>query len=433
MWIHCRLLIIVASLATHVRADEKPPPPSLLPWTVNTPIVTIQKELYRRHPRPGAAALVSMAYVGPGLERMEVHALEIRDDVPSEATFRLSTDDGRTWTDFEPLPPTLSYPKGVEVWQGSITKAYHPTSGLLVDLWLRQIALEGRFYCFTYWRTSRDWGRTWSEPEQLTYEPGAPFDPAEPLRPDFLQKNHAYPGSNLLCRANGTLVACVAHANAAGDPENDRRPWRMGSVVFSGNWDAEKRVFTWIPGARIEISPDVSSRGLMEPELAELADDRLLVIWRGSNTPSTPGRKWFSLSSDGGRSLSDVKELTYDDGSRFYSPSSYHRMLRHSVTNKLYWFGNISAEAPNGNMPRYPLVMAEVDERRPGLVRSTVTAIDTRGSDQGRDVQFSNFSLLENRRTHAIELYLTTYGQNAGDSPFSADAYRYELFLRPGR
>ena len=27
----------------------------------------------------------------------------------------------------------------------------------------------------------------------------------------------------------------------------------------------------------------------MEPELAELRDGRVLVIWRGSNTASTPG------------------------------------------------------------------------------------------------------------------------------------------------
>jgi hypothetical protein len=31
----------------------------------------------------------------------------------------------------------------------------------------------------------------------------------------------------------------------------------------------------------VEISPGVSSRGLMEPEVAELKDGRVLVIWRG--------------------------------------------------------------------------------------------------------------------------------------------------------
>ncbi|MBN1421148.1 MAG: neutral/alkaline non-lysosomal ceramidase N-terminal domain-containing protein [Planctomycetes bacterium] len=61
-------------------------------------IARIEKSLYLRHPRPGAAALVSMAYAGPALERMEVRGVEARDDPPSEIGIRFSEDDGRTWT-----------------------------------------------------------------------------------------------------------------------------------------------------------------------------------------------------------------------------------------------------------------------------------------------------------------------------------------------
>lgn len=78
----------------------------ILPWKTNAPIVQIRKELYKKHPKPGAAALVSVLYVGPKLERMEIHALEIRDDVPSEPMRRFSKDNGRTWSAFEPLPPS---------------------------------------------------------------------------------------------------------------------------------------------------------------------------------------------------------------------------------------------------------------------------------------------------------------------------------------
>ena len=39
--------------------------------------------------------------------------------------------------------------------------------------------------------------------------------------------------------------------------------------------------------------------------------------------------------------------------------------------------------------------------------------VNRRGPGQGPAVQFSNFSLLENRRTHELELHLTTYGQEA--------------------
>jgi hypothetical protein len=174
----------------------------------------------------------------------------------------------------------------------------------------------------------------------------------------------------------------------------------------------------------------------MEPEVAELQDGRLLVVWRGSThgwdgtVAKLPGRKFFSISTDGGRTLSAPAEWKYDDGSSFYSPSSIHRLLRHSVTGRLYWLGNISATPPRGNSPRYPLIIAEVDEAKAALKRNTVTAIDDRRPGQG-DIQFSNFSLLENRETHELELHLTTYGQEPNPADWAtADNYKYTLTLR---
>jgi hypothetical protein len=211
----------------------------------------------------------------------------------------------------------------------------------------------------------------------------------------------------------------------------------MGSVVFFGRWNAQREDYDWEPGARVEISPEHSARGLMEPEVAELTDGRLLVVWRGSthgwdgSVAKLPGCKFFSISNDGGRTLTPPAVWKYDDGSEFYSPSSIHRMIRHSVTGKLYWLGNISPTPPNGNSPRYPLVIAEVDEAQAALKKGTVTVIDDRQPSQGQDVQFSNFSLLEDRETHALELYLTTYGQEPEPADWAtADGYKYFLKLK---
>lgn len=403
--------------------------PDTSPWKTNLPIVHVKKELYMGHAKPGAAALVSVFQTGAKSERMEVRAEEIRDDVPGEPKSRYSTDNGQTWSDFSALPPTLSHPNGVEVWEGGGAKFYDTTAGVLVELWLRQIAIKGRYHNFTYWHISRDHGRTWSLPIQLRYEPGDEFDAQEPLKPSFLQRNHAYFGSNLIRHPNGTLITAVAHANALGDKTNDQRSWRMASLCFIGRWDEAAGNYSWTPGQRVEISPELSSRGLMEPEVAALKDGRVLVIWRGSDTPRCPGRKWFSLSSDGGRTLSPPGELRYDDGTRFYSPSSIHRMIRHSVADKLYWLGNICAAAPRGNSPRYPLVIAEVDEVIPALKRATVTAIDDRQPGVSETLQLSNFSLLEHPQTHELELWLTRYGQDP-TNVFNADSYKYTCELR---
>jgi hypothetical protein len=114
--------------------------------------------------------------------------------------------------------------------------------------------------------------------------------------------------------------------------------------------------------------------------------------------------------------LSPVADLKYDDGAGFYSPSSYHLLVRHSVNGKLYWFGNLSAGPTSGNEPRYPLVIAEVEETIPALKKATVTVIDDRKPDDPRPVSLSNFAVIENRQTHDFELYMTRVGDKTGDS-----------------
>lgn len=426
-WVQQLLLVVASSTAApaSVASDAAPP----LPWKENRPIVEVGKEVYSRHPRKGVGAWVSVRYVGPGLEREEVHTTWAKSDTPEKPKRRWSCDNGRTWSEFEAMPDVVTHPGGVRVFWGQGPQVYDPASKGTVSVWLRQPHIRGRHHNHCFTRTSRDYGKTWSEPTQLRYEEADAFDPDDPFRESFLKHNQAYIGSNILRHSNGTLIHCVAHANAPGDPDNDKRPWRMGSLCFVGKWNAESGNYQWTAGKRVEISPDVSSRGLMEPAVAELDDGRVLVIWRGSNTSKTPGRKWFSVSTDGGLTLGSVQELKYDDGTRFYSPSSIHRMIRHSVTGKRYWVGNISAVPPRANSPRYPLFIAEVDESIPALRRSTVTAIDDRQPGDSERLQLSNFSLLENRETHTLEVYLTRIGADPNDF-WGADAYKYTLTVK---
>jgi hypothetical protein len=425
--------LVLLGAATSARSAEKPPP-----WKTNPPIVTVTKEPYRRHARPREAALAWVTYVGPRLERREVQAEETKDDVGDHVRARWSDDNGRTWTGFVAVQRSnnVNY-SGVTVWEGEGAGVFDPGGGALVQTWLRQIVVGGLYHCFTYARWSRDLGRTWSEPRQLRYEDGAAFDPRDPKKAGFLDHNEGYFGNNLLVRKDGTIVHVLAHCNAPGDPRNNQRPWRMGSVLFLGRWNAGRKDYDWTPGARVEISPEHSARGLMEPEVAELTDGRLLVVWRGSthgwdgSVAKLPGRKFFSVSSDGGRTLTPPAVWKYDDGSDFYSPSSIHRMIRHSVSGRLYWLGNLSATPPSGNSPRYPLVIAEVDEAKAALKKSTVTAIDDRRPDQPAGIQFSNFSLLEDRETHLLELHLTTYGQEPNPADWAtAENYKYFVKVR---
>lgn len=411
-----------------------------MPWHVNKPIATVTKTLHRAHPRPRAAARTSREYVGPNLELMETQSLEVLDDVGENITSRWSSDNGRTWS--EPVSVQASNNvkhAGVTVWEGGGPIVFDPTSKRLVQIWLRQIQVGALYHCFSYSRMSRDLGRTWLSPIQMKYEDGPDFDPQQPLSEIFLDRNEGYFGNNILVHLSGMLIHCLAHTNAAGDSKNNSRPWRMGSRLMLGRWNAEREDYEWTSGAATETTPDQSARGLMEPEVAELKDGKLLVVWRGSDQgwdgtkSKEPGRKWYSISLDAGKSFLPVRAWTYDDGTPFYSASSIHRIIRHSVTDKLYWIGNINVGLPQGNSPRYPLLIAEVDETFVTLKKKTVTAIDDRDpKSHDFNYQLSNFSLFENRETHELELFLTTYGQVQGQDNWStADSYRYRLQLKP--
>ena len=77
-----------------------------------------------------------------------------------------------------------------------------------------------------------------------------------------------------------------------------------------------------------------------------------------------------------------------------------------------------------------PLVIAEFDETLLALKKSTVSVIADLAAGES-DIQFSNFSLLENRETHQIELFLTNYGVDG--TSLGGDSLKYTLtFKKPG-
>ena len=402
----------------------------------------VKREVYVKRPDPkgktpsnahyDGGALVKVYYIGPGLQREEEVAFQKISDTPENPKRRRSMDNGRTWSEYEELPPIVTRDHGVLVFWGTSTSFHDPTTNLLVSIWLRQTRVKP-YACHCSSRFSKDEGRTWSEPKFLRYEDGADFDPDNPLDLAFLKNNQAYFGNNIIRHSSGKLihVACsvnVPYENLTGKSYDSRVPKdakNIGSRCFIGEWEQAAGDYAWTPGAPVWIPLEVSARGLMEPSVVELKDGRLLVVWRGSNTPITPGRKWFSVSDDGGKTLSPVREWKYDDGTRFYSPSSIHRFIRHSVNGKLYWIGNICPKPPKGNWPREPLIIAEVDESIPALKRDTVTVIDKKGPGDSDKLQLSNFHVLENRETHELELYLTRWGGFEG-----GNAYKYTLTFK---
>ena len=177
------------------------------------------------------------------------------------------------------------------------------------------------------------------------------------------------------------------------------------AIMIIGRWTGDNRI-EWETGQPIEGDPARSTRGLIEPTVAEMPDGRLLCVMRGSNGGSQdadfriPSYRWCSVSKDGGYHWSRPEPWTYDDGQPFYSPSSMSQLLRHS-SGRYFWLGNVSAENCRGNDPRYPLVIGQVGAKSLRLVRKTLLVVDTKRPDEP-GVNLSHWWAHEDRQTHDI-------------------------------
>jgi hypothetical protein len=440
------------------------------PWLTNTPIASVQKELYLAHvPNSGVAVWDQQYNAGPNLQRIEIRGNEQSSDSFYNITARVSNDNGVSWSSvpgpssfdvvFNPSAPAAQQVHGFE---GTFLAmpAYHPQAQVLIQPWDRQVYRPGgTLYDFAYYRISADNGQTWTQPMQLKYEAGPNFNPDDPLNANFLGQNNGYMPVQATVTSTGKVVLASGNAKPpAGGPAPGSN--LFGAVSFVGTWNGQTGAaadFTWQASNRITVSPTyvnattpVSSRGLAETNVAELQDGRMLYVWRGSNSSlsgttakSAAGHKWLSIGTlDGGTNgsptLGPLQELKYitDTGQfeSFFSPSSHSRLFRFQGNGKLYWIGNITPGIPSGNLPRHPLVIAEVDEANVALKKSTVTLITDQEAGDQASLQLSNFSLLEDPLTHHLEILLTNYGALSSSADplvhpnlFDADVYKYTL------
>jgi len=362
---------------------------------------------------------------------------------------RTSEDNGRTWSGWTPVRGHWPVTDGFSREEGPVAWCYDPVSGKAVRfIFQRYLAGEGAeaiqrlwrtgkqtFFDHNFYQVSGDEGRTWGELHQLRYEEGAFHDLDNCGNEEYLRTNEMYGSYDAIATREGTIVY-----PAAGVPmeitDRGQKEVVDGILCFIGKWNAAESAYSWEVSEPIAVPHRISGRGLAEPAIAELADGRLWLEMRGSTEAvqkewkgktESPGRRWISLSEDGGRTWSAVTDLRYDTGEQFYSPSTLSTLLRHSRTGKLYWFGNITPTPPEGNLPRYPLYVAEVEETIPALKKDTLTVIDDYDPEHDSpEIQFSNFKLLEDRETGEIELYMTRLGEQSSHWLHAA-AYKYTL------
>ena len=409
------------------------------------PIAAVEREIYIRNKAPHKAPWVWVYSGKPGY-REEIHTVWSHDDqvrgygdTPTDPRRRISHDDGRTWSPLTPLPPLTTFMDKVAIIDWKFCGIYDPASERHVSLAIHHVRdmRQGpprRIYNHGLTRLSADGGRNFGPPQMLRNEAGADFDPEDVLNPAFLENNNGYPGQSILRHSNGSLIIPVTNSRIPDDVEDSPLPrtvWptqgTIGGHCFVGRWNKQQQAYDWKAGKPVWLPRETAFNGLLEADVAELNDGRVLIVWRATKFKNNPAYKWFAVSSDGALTFTEPKPFTYSDGSNFYSTSTFHRMFRSSKTKKLYWIGNITPEKPtNPGHPRYPLIIGEIDEKTLGLKKETVTRIDTRREGEGKMLQLSNFWIAEHSKSHELEIYLTRLYENP-EELFTANCYKYTL------
>jgi len=419
-------------------------------------ICSVQKQLLIPAPNHYTATTDRIQYIGEGLTKREVRANISSSDWTHTHRERYSYDNGLSWSPWQVVFDKAPEQRGF-VQSGGPSQdgsgPLDPASGKLIKPVFQRI-LQGdpeeamsviwsgdrRFSDHGFYQLSSDNGETWDEGHLLKYEEGPDFDPENWGNPGYFRTNEMYIGS-ICIHSSGNVVIAATIPVPYRDEEDEKVPvvfpstYREGCVAgaisFVGKWDPMTERYNWRISNRIFLPRKISTRGLVEIDISELKDGRLLLIMRGSNTGldplECPGRKWISTSSDGGLTWSEISDLRFDTGEQFYSPATYATTHRSSLTGKLYCFLNINENPPLGNGPRYPLQVAEIDEDKVCLIKESVTIIDE--LDPALDstsLQLSNFGLLEDRENHQVELTLTRIGERgSGKKVWDADTYRY--------
>jgi len=388
----------------------------------------------------GATSAYEYSYYGKaaGVDKVRVRYLDVADDIFDDGTISFSDDNGETWGDERP------HGNAVQPARGTLRRFdglgfVDPANGLLLNLYLEGEftglnSLEGMSQYYLKYRVSADGGRTSLVDERVIQR--GDYTPEHPCEHVWIGRNClCMPANQSMVRApQGHLVACVSISVLGPDGAlcnpGGGFTW-LEELILMGRWrmDGSGRI-DWECGPRFGIAPELSTRGLDESTMALMPDGRLLLVMRGSNggardpEGTIPGRKWYSLSADGGFTWSAPVPWRYHDSELFYSPASMCVIVRHSNGNN-YWIGNICPDNPLGNHPRYPLLCGQIDPQSCLLRRDTLFTVDTRQPGEPELLQFSNFSVHEDRPTGDLLLNIPRFLPQ-GES-WTGDTYLYRI------
>ena len=407
----------------------------------------LKKQLIAKRPeeRTGVYCFIFNTPEKDGL--MKIYSYIKRSDTSEISYIQFSSDNGKTWT----APKAVI--TGKETAAG--TERYNFSHLLLDESRKRMIIfkvkgllptdepLEGLKHWNIWYAVSEDGGRTNIIEEQLILQDDE-YHADHPVDGVWIGRNSLMLGdvSTLAIMTkyqkdedvNGMVLLPVqiSPTDADGNYYNPGGGHSYHySAVIRGRIEEAGRMQWLSITDPVQNRPEESTRGALEATLAEMKDGRILMVMRGSNggrkdpENKIPSYRWYSISEDGAKTFSTPQPWRFNDGEKFFSPSSCSQLLEHS-NGRYYWIGNINRENSIGNMPRNPLFICEVDQQSLLLKRETLCTIADVGEEQSTQVTFSNFFAREERGTGDVLVYITAFHADP-ENIFGADAYEYRI------
>ena len=265
-----------------------------------------------------------------------------------------------------------------------------------------------------WYQVSNDGGKTMSDLKPIIQQ-GEEYNLLHPIRPVQIGKNSFCPSTAPpMVASNGEIMVPFYFPPLDKDGKYYNP---VGAYTFSdggvmiARWNEDGSDVTWDLGQTVRLEADQSTRGVGEPALIELNKrGKFLMVIRASNhkrESTVPGYKYLCISNDYCRTWLKPRPMTYSDGQNFFSAAACSELIRSVKNGKLYWIGNIAPGPAKGNIPRYPLVIGEIDEGNSGLIRQSVVTLDDRNPKiDSPAVQFSNFTTIQNPKTGQIVVKL---------------------------